>query len=144
MFRALLAHPQETLNKRHLVYCVCIISFGCVMNAVCQAPPEDEQVMFETCRGSYFSINWIKSASRWFHYTDVPEFCSCKAFKTCCINFYILLSIRFRTCQNNNTSYHSATLLQLRHVRFFLPHLFLCIRQLWFLWTYSICWLAYV
>jgi hypothetical protein len=22
MFRALLAHPQESLNKRHLVYCV--------------------------------------------------------------------------------------------------------------------------
>jgi hypothetical protein len=33
--------------------------------------PEDEQVMLETCRGLWFSINWMESASRWFHYTDV-------------------------------------------------------------------------
>jgi hypothetical protein len=29
MFRALLSHPQEGLNKRHLVYCVRVISVGC-------------------------------------------------------------------------------------------------------------------
>jgi hypothetical protein len=29
MFRALLAHPQEALNKRHLVYCVRVLSGGC-------------------------------------------------------------------------------------------------------------------
>jgi hypothetical protein len=29
MFRALLAHPQEVLHKRHLVYCVCVMSVGC-------------------------------------------------------------------------------------------------------------------
>jgi hypothetical protein len=40
-----------------------------IPSAVCVAPPEDEQVMLETCRGPYFLINWIKSASRWFHYT---------------------------------------------------------------------------
>jgi hypothetical protein len=34
------------------------------------APHEDEQVMLETCRGPRFSINLMKSASRWFHYTD--------------------------------------------------------------------------
>jgi hypothetical protein len=57
MFRALLAHPQEVLHKRHLVYCVCI-SVGCgtvdarsIPNAVCVSPPEDEQVMIGTCRG---------------------------------------------------------------------------------------------
>jgi hypothetical protein len=44
MFRGLLAHPQEALNKRHLVYCV--------SSAVCVAPSEDEQVMLETCRGT--------------------------------------------------------------------------------------------
>jgi hypothetical protein len=33
---------------------------------VCAAPPEDEQVMLETCRGPWFSINWMKSASRFF------------------------------------------------------------------------------
>jgi hypothetical protein len=27
MFRALLAHPQEALHKRHLVYCVCHVSW---------------------------------------------------------------------------------------------------------------------
>jgi hypothetical protein len=29
MFRALLVHLQETLNKRHLVYCVRVMSVGC-------------------------------------------------------------------------------------------------------------------
>jgi hypothetical protein len=29
MFRALLTHPQEALNKRHLVYCVRVMSVGC-------------------------------------------------------------------------------------------------------------------
>jgi hypothetical protein len=29
MFRALLAHPQEAIHKRHLVYCVRIMSVGC-------------------------------------------------------------------------------------------------------------------
>jgi hypothetical protein len=26
MFRALLAHPQEILHKRNLVYCLCVMS----------------------------------------------------------------------------------------------------------------------
>jgi hypothetical protein len=29
MFRALIAHPQEALHKRHLVYCVRVMSVGC-------------------------------------------------------------------------------------------------------------------
>jgi hypothetical protein len=29
MFRALLAHPQEALNKRYLEYCVRVMSVGC-------------------------------------------------------------------------------------------------------------------
>jgi hypothetical protein len=29
MFRALLAHLQEAVHKRHLVYCVRILSVGC-------------------------------------------------------------------------------------------------------------------
>jgi hypothetical protein len=70
MFRALLAHPQEALNKQPLVYCVRIMSVGCAMiavkpwhsqltlytrnipGAVCEAPPKVEQVTLETCRGS--------------------------------------------------------------------------------------------
>jgi hypothetical protein len=55
IFRALLAHPQEVLHKQHLVYCVRVMSVGCyarnIPSAVCVAPPEDEQVMLETCRG---------------------------------------------------------------------------------------------
>jgi hypothetical protein len=91
MFRALFAHPQEALRKRHLVYCVSIISVVCATIAISlhtwhrqltlyarkkpsvdyAVPPEDEQVMLETCRGPWFSINWTKSASRWFNYTDI-------------------------------------------------------------------------
>jgi hypothetical protein len=26
--------------------------------------------MLETCRDPWFPLNWMKSASRWFHYTD--------------------------------------------------------------------------
>jgi hypothetical protein len=54
MFRALLAHPQEALHKRHLVYCVRIMSVGCgtVNSNRSTAPPEDEQVILGTCRGS--------------------------------------------------------------------------------------------
>jgi hypothetical protein len=70
MFRALLAHPEEVLHKRQLVYCVRVMSVGCyqdwsgttpilvqhkhtynIPSAVCVAPPQDEQVMLETCRG---------------------------------------------------------------------------------------------
>jgi hypothetical protein len=40
MFRSLLAHSQEALHKRHLVYCVRVMSVGCT------------------------------SASHWFHYTE--------------------------------------------------------------------------
>jgi hypothetical protein len=60
IFRALLAHPQVALHKRHLVYFVRITSVFCgtvgvklqrnIPNAVCITPPEDEQIMLETCR----------------------------------------------------------------------------------------------
>jgi hypothetical protein len=46
IFRSLLAHRQEAL------------------------PFVDEQVMIETCRSCWFSINWMKSASRWSHHAD--------------------------------------------------------------------------
>jgi hypothetical protein len=45
-----------------------------IPNAVFVAPPEDEQVMLETFRDPWFSINWKKSASRWFYYTDILWF----------------------------------------------------------------------
>jgi hypothetical protein len=34
MVRALLAHPQEALSKRHLVYCMRVTSVGCTSNGV--------------------------------------------------------------------------------------------------------------
>jgi hypothetical protein len=34
MFRALLAHPQEALSKRHLVYYVRVVSIGCTKTEV--------------------------------------------------------------------------------------------------------------
>jgi hypothetical protein len=77
IFRALPAHPQVALYKLHLVYCMRCHSqlalYECITpSAVCAAPPPvDEQVMLETCRGPWFSINWMKSASRWFHYNDI-------------------------------------------------------------------------
>jgi hypothetical protein len=59
MFRALLAHPQEALQKQHLVesgplqsWCSQQIQHAPhIPSAACSAPTEDEQVMLETCRG---------------------------------------------------------------------------------------------
>jgi hypothetical protein len=106
MFRALLVHPQEALHKQHLVYCVHIglmsvslqswysqltLYARTIPSAVCTAPTEDEQVMLETSRGPWFSINWMKCASRWFHYTDIlwctfsKTFSSSHVLVTCCV-----------------------------------------------------------
>jgi hypothetical protein len=46
MSRALLAHPQEVLHKRNLVYCVRVLSVGCYQGWS-GTGPEDEQVMFD-------------------------------------------------------------------------------------------------
>jgi hypothetical protein len=62
MFRALLAHPQESLHKRHLIYCVLcqlaapgaasdITRNTCISSAACATSPEDEQAMLKTCTG---------------------------------------------------------------------------------------------
>jgi hypothetical protein len=42
MFPELLPHPQEALQKWHLVYCVRAISVGCTK---IKMAPENEQVM---------------------------------------------------------------------------------------------------
>jgi hypothetical protein len=41
MFRALLAHPQEALHKRHLLYCVRVMSVGCATTVVNLPPTVD-------------------------------------------------------------------------------------------------------
>jgi hypothetical protein len=58
MFRLLLAHPQEAIHKRNLIYCnsTAIVAQPSEIthtkpSADCVAPAEDEQVMLETCRG---------------------------------------------------------------------------------------------
>jgi hypothetical protein len=58
IFRALLAHLPKALHKRDLVYYVRVMSVGCYQgwsgttrSIFCAAPPEDEQLMLETCRG---------------------------------------------------------------------------------------------
>jgi hypothetical protein len=83
MFRALLAHPHEALHKRHLIYCVRVLSAGCT--SILVQPTDITRTQFTEChlcraswrwassaRNMWRSLmNWIKSASRWFHYTDV-------------------------------------------------------------------------
>jgi hypothetical protein len=61
MFRARLAHLQEALNKQQMVV-LCLLAAvplqpwqqptdaRSVPIVVCAAPPEDEQVVLETCR----------------------------------------------------------------------------------------------
>jgi hypothetical protein len=59
MFRALPAHFQEALHSQ-LVDCVRVSRSqptDKLPTAVCEAPPEDEQVVLETCRGRQFIIN---------------------------------------------------------------------------------------
>jgi hypothetical protein len=59
MFRALLAHPQETLDVGCGTVAVSLQPYHSqltiyarnILNAVCATPPKDEQIMLETCRG---------------------------------------------------------------------------------------------
>jgi hypothetical protein len=51
MFRPLLAHLQEALLKELVIYCVRIMSAGNIPIVVYAAPPEDEQVVLQTCTG---------------------------------------------------------------------------------------------
>jgi hypothetical protein len=77
VFWALLAHPQEALHNG-IWYTVCVYQLAALQltyvrnipSAVCSVLPEDGQVLPETCRGPWFSTNWMKSASRWFHYNE--------------------------------------------------------------------------
>jgi hypothetical protein len=39
MFRALLTDPQEVVHKRHLVYCVRVLSVGCTRIGVFHSTP---------------------------------------------------------------------------------------------------------
>jgi hypothetical protein len=80
-----LEHERWSLCKKR-IYCYCFqrdeifIQSWCsqltklarnIAIAVCGSPPEDDQVVLETCTDTYFLINRIKCASPWFHYTDI-------------------------------------------------------------------------
>jgi hypothetical protein len=66
----LLIFRRRYTNGIWYIAWVCQLTVAWLQWNVCVALPEDEQVMFEKCRGPWFSINWMKSASRWFHHTD--------------------------------------------------------------------------
>jgi hypothetical protein len=51
IFRALLAHPQEATHKRHLVYCVRVISVGCY-EAWCGTGVSDPSFQCRLCSAS--------------------------------------------------------------------------------------------
>jgi hypothetical protein len=107
MFRALLAHPQEVLHKdTWYIVCVCNVSWLCHDSSftTIAAQPTDIRKqytkcrlcsafwgwasMLETCRGFWFSINWMKNASRWFNYAEVM----CVFIKyTCCNHIHYRL-----------------------------------------------------
>jgi hypothetical protein len=46
MFRALLAHPQKVLHKRHLVHCVGVMSVGCTVLIYCDAGQQNIHLMY--------------------------------------------------------------------------------------------------
>jgi hypothetical protein len=74
LFRALLAHLRRRYTNGiwYISYVLCqLASPELEWNSVCAEPPEDEQVMLETCRGFFLLINWIKNTSRLFHYNDI-------------------------------------------------------------------------
>jgi hypothetical protein len=82
MFRTLLAYSQEVLHKQHSLCCVRVMSVGCgtsyarsIPSVFCAAPPEGKQVTLKTSRDPWSSINWMKKASRRFHYTELQYCC---------------------------------------------------------------------
>jgi hypothetical protein len=56
MFLQVLAHPQEVLHKRHLVYCVGVVSVGCTRVGVELVQPTDitrmQCIKCSLCRSS--------------------------------------------------------------------------------------------
>jgi hypothetical protein len=71
-------------------------------NAVCAGSPEDEQVMLETCRNLCFSINWMKSASCWFQYTDILWCTVSKTLSSTVACFHVSWAVRWSTKYNTS------------------------------------------
>jgi hypothetical protein len=64
MFGALLAHPQEVLDKRHLVYCVRVVSVGCTRIGVLCTPilVQNTRTHYTKCRLCSASWGWASNA----------------------------------------------------------------------------------
>jgi hypothetical protein len=63
MFRALFSHPQEVLYKRHLVYCVRVISVGCTRIGVERKQTTDiTRTQYTKCRLYNASWGWENNA----------------------------------------------------------------------------------
>jgi hypothetical protein len=63
MFRALLAHPQEALQKRHLVYCVRVMSVGCTSSTSILVQPIDTiRTQYTKCRLCSASWGWASNS----------------------------------------------------------------------------------
>jgi hypothetical protein len=60
MFRGLLAHPQDTLHKRHLVYCVRVMSGGCTTPILVQ-PTDITRTQYTECRLRRASWGWASN-----------------------------------------------------------------------------------
>jgi hypothetical protein len=58
MFRALVAHPQEALHKRHLVYCVRVMSVGCTRCS--QLHHTEVPTVFAIQVLYYWKLNWLR------------------------------------------------------------------------------------
>jgi hypothetical protein len=83
LLSATVPQPTDIIRRQYTKCRLCITSWvqpchsqltlyaSNIPSAVCASPPEDEQVMLEACSGPWFSINWMKMASRWFYYTEI-------------------------------------------------------------------------
>jgi hypothetical protein len=56
-FRALFSHPQEALHKRHLVYCVRVMSVGCAKTVLLAHPQEELQTALGILRAC--NVSWL-------------------------------------------------------------------------------------
>jgi hypothetical protein len=58
MFRALLAHPQESLHKQHLVNCVCVMAVSCTRNGV----------PLQSCQLAALGMEFHSNPVSWLHW----------------------------------------------------------------------------
>jgi hypothetical protein len=106
-----------------------------ISNAVCANPPEDEQVMLETCRCLWFSINWMESASRWYKYTDILS-CTVSITLSYSILNYTFKCVRTRT--TNQLMHCSDSLLITFYTCYMFRRMYVIIRES----SFVSCWVT--